>query len=235
MGQRATFRESPFLRAWPDFRHSWTMTHEESRATMRSQIPQKAESSKMQDRRNKQSERRANPRYRLSPPPEVEILRSDNGAPIQANFGDVSRGGCYVLTDCVLPLETEVTVTLKKGGDHVKAQARVVRAVPHGGLVLEFGSMEEEAFRLLESWLSVFVATTWAAANRRRSHRVAMQIEVRVSGYNREGARFTEDTHTVEISGYGCLLILRTVVNKGQRVVLTNLQSKKSVECMVAY
>jgi PilZ domain len=194
-----------------------------------------SDNSKMQDHPHSRSERRTNPRYRLSPPPEVEILHGDNGALVQASLGDLSRGGCYVQTDCILPLETEVTVTLKKSGDHVRAQARVVRATPHEGLALAFTSMEGEEFRILESWLSIFVATTWVAANRRREQRVAMQVEVRVSGYNGDGARFTEDTRTVMINAFGCLVILRNPVNRGQRLVLSNTRTKRTVECMVAY
>jgi PilZ domain len=194
-----------------------------------------SDKSKKQDHQHRNIERRTNPRYLLSPPPEVEILHGDNGAPIQASLGDLSRGGCYVETDCVLPLETEVTVTLKKSGDQIRALARVVRAAPHEGLALAFTSMEGGEFRILESWLSIFVATTWVAANRRRAQRVAMQIEVRVSGYNGEGSRFTEDTRTVVINAFGCLLILRTPVKRGQRLVLSNAQTKRTVECMVAY
>jgi len=180
-------------------------------------------------------ENRASSRYRISQPPEVEILYGDNGAAIQASLGDLSRGGCYVEIDCELPLESEVAITLKKGGDQVKALARVVRVVHRKGLALAFTSMEGEDFRILESWLSIFVATTWVAANRRRSQRAAMEIEVRVSGYNGEGVRFMEDTRTVIISPYGCLVIIRTAVKRGQRLVLSNAQTKRSVECMVAH
>jgi hypothetical protein len=63
----------------------------------------------------------------------------------------------------------------------------------------------------------------------------AIQIEVRVSGYNTQGARFTEDTHTDQISAFGGMVILRTPVNRGQRLVLTNRRTKVTVECMVAY
>jgi hypothetical protein len=132
-------------------------------------------------------------------------------------------------------LETELTVTLKKGVDSVKALARVVRAVPNKGLALAFTSMEGEDFRILESWLSLFVATTWVAANRRRSQRAAMQIDVRVSGYNSEGARFTEATRTLAISAFGCSVVLGAPVRRGQRLVLFNAQTKKMVECMVAH
>jgi hypothetical protein len=203
--------------------------------SMVSYVVQMSDDSNKRDHQRKSSERRTSPRYQLSVAPEVEILHAESGKLVKARLGDLSRGGCYVQTDCVLPLETEVTITLKKGGDHVRAQARVVRASPNDGLALAFTSMEGEEFRILDSWLSTFVAATWVAANRRKTQRVAMQIEVRVSGYNAEGTRFTEDTHTVEISAFGGLVTIRTRVNRGQRLVLTNLQTKETVECMVAY
>jgi hypothetical protein len=186
------------------------------------------------DRQRKNPDRRTSPRYRLSAPPEVEILRVEGGTPVKARLGDLSREGCYVETDCALPLETEVTVTLKKSDDHVTAQARVVRVSPNKGLVLAFTSMEGDGFRILDEWLSTFVAATWAAANRRRSQRAAIQIDVSVSGYNSKGVPFTENTGTVEISALGGSVILRIPVKKGQRLVLSNLQTQVKVECMIA-
>jgi PilZ domain-containing protein len=185
--------------------------------------------------KRKGSENRASPRYRMPSPPEVQLLGPESSTPINARLGDLSSGGCFVETDYLPPQGTEVTITFKKSGDHLKAQAQVVRVSPNEGLALVFTSMEAEDFRTLESWLSIFVATAWVAANRRGTQRVAMEIEVRVSGYNTEGARFTEDTHTVQISGFGCLVTLRTPVNRGKRLILTNLQTKKTVECLVAY
>src|ERR1700687_5240168 len=97
------------------------------------------------------SEHRASPRYRLSAPPEVEILTVTSGTPIKARLADLSLGGCYVETKSLLPLGTELTITLKKSGDHVRAQARVVRASPNQGLGLAFTSMGGEQFRILQS------------------------------------------------------------------------------------
>lgn len=187
------------------------------------------------DRQRKISDRRTTPRYRLSSPPEVEIFHLESGTPIKARLRDLGRGGCFVETDTSPSVGAELMVTLKKSGDHVKAQAQVVRVLPNEGLALAFTSMEADGFRILDSWLSTFVATTWVAESRRRSQRVAMKIEVRVSGYNAEGARFTEDTHTEQISAFGGLVALQTPVNRGQRLVLSNLQTKATVECMVAY
>jgi c-di-GMP-binding flagellar brake protein YcgR len=191
--------------------------------------------SKKREHQPKRSERRTSSRYRLISPPEVEILHAENGAPVKVRLGDLSQGGCSVETDYILPLGAEVTITLSKDRDYVKARARVVRVSPDEGMGLAFTTMEAEGFRLLDSWLSTFVATSWVAANRRRSQRVAMQIEVKVSGYNAEGARFTEYTHTIEISALGGLVILETPVKRGQRLVLSNPKTKVAVECMVAH
>jgi PilZ domain len=193
-----------------------------------------SDDSKKRGPQRKISEQRTSPRYRLSTPPKVEILHTESGAPIKVRLGDLSQGGCYVETDCLLSLGTEVTVDLEKSGDHVRAQARVVRVSPDKGLALAFTSMEGNGLRILYQWLSTFVAATWAAANRRKSQRVAIQIAVSVSGYNAKGVPFTEDTRTVEISAFGGSVILRIPVNKGQRLVLSNPQTKVEVECMVA-
>jgi c-di-GMP-binding flagellar brake protein YcgR len=210
------------------------MTQGERQASAGSQIPQNLESFERQIIRNPQIERRANPRYRLSAPPEVEILPTDNGNSFSVNLVDISRGGCFVETDHELPLDSEVALTLKKGSDRIRASARVVRIGPRKGLALEFTSMEREDFQLLDSWLSRFLISTWAEANRRKAQRVAMQVKVNVSGYNSEGARFGEDTNTIVISAFGCLVALHNPVKKGQRVVLSNAQTKRTTECLVA-
>src|SRR5438105_13266067 len=106
------------------------------------------------DNQRRASERRTNSRYRLSKPPEVEILHPEIDTEVKARLGDLSRGGCFVETDCLLPVDTEITITLTKSGDQLKAQARVVRAFADKGLALEFVSMEADGFRILDSWLS---------------------------------------------------------------------------------
>lgn len=182
------------------------------------------------DLRRKGSNRRTNPRYRLSP----SLVEAEISHRFQARLGDLSRGGCYLETEVVLPLEAEVTVILRNGEDQIQAQARVVRALPNQGLSLSFTSMPAEEFRVLESWLASFVATNWAA-DQRRSERAAAEIEIKVSGYNREGKRFTEDTKTAVISASGCLVTLMTPVSRGQRVVLSIAKSKAQAECMVVF
>ena len=170
-----------------------------------------------------------------STPPEAEILHTGSSTTVTVRVGDLSRRGCFVETTDFAPLEAEVTLLLKKGGDQMRAQARVVRAFPNQGLGLEFLSIEGNGFQILEAWLSRFVGSTWVAAPSRRSPRVAMQIAVRVSGFNAKGARFAEETNTIEINSPGCSVILRTPVGTGQRLVLRNLKTNISIECMVAY
>jgi len=199
------------------------------------QIPQNLQSFEKEISHRLRFERRANPRYRLPGPPEAEILPSGNGKPFRAKLVDISRGGCFLETDHELPLEFEVTVTLSKDGDRIRAMARVARIGPRKGLALEFTSMERGEFQLLDSWLSRFLMGAWAAANRRKAQRVAMQIKVNVSGYNSEGTRFGEETKTIIISAFGCLLSLRNPVKKGQRLVLSYAQTKKTAECLVVH
>src|SRR5260221_87460 len=193
------------------------------------------DNSKERGPQSKSSEHRTSPRYRLPSPPRSRDFARRKRHTRQGTPRRLKQGGCYVVTDCLPPLGTELTVTLEKIGDHIRAHARVVWASPDGGLALAFTSMEGEDFRILESWLSIFVATSWVAANRRRTQRVVMQTKVGVSGYDAEGARFTEDTYTDQISAFCCLVTLRTSTNRGQRLVLTNLETKETLECMVAY
>jgi len=203
--------------------------------TLRSQLgPKMADNSNYRNQKRKNSERRTGPRYRLSSPPKIEISDSETGALLKVCLMDLSQGGCQVEADRELPLGTEVAVRLEKHGDEVRAMARVVRACPKQALALAFTSMEGEGFQILDKWLSTFVASAWVAANRRKSQRASLQIEVSVSGYNDRGARFTEDTETVVISSFGGSVILRAQVHKGQRLVLFNPKTKVEVECLVA-
>jgi hypothetical protein len=168
-------------------------------------------------------------------PPEVEILHAESVAPVNVRLGDLSRGGCYIETDCLLPLETEVIVVMKKSGEQVRAHARIVRAFSNKGVALAFTSMEGDGLRILDSWLAAFVSATMAVANRRGTERVVMSVEVSVSGYNDQGIRFMEETNTVEIGASGCSVILQTRVRRGQMLVLSNLQTNVTVESTVAH
>src|SRR6267378_1288888 len=77
--------------------------------------------------------------------------------------------------------------------------------------------------------------TSWLAANRRRSQRVLMTIPVRVSGKTDAGLPFGEETHTRAISAHGALIPMSTQVYRGQRLTLSNVQTRAALECVVAH
>ena len=62
-----------------------------------------------------------------------------------------------------------------------------------------------------------------------------MKIPVRVSGQNALGSPFEEETQTLAISAHGALIPVSTQVKKGQRLALSNVQTKAAVECVVAH
>ena len=58
---------------------------------------------------------------------------------------------------------------------------------------------------------------------------------VRVSGKSAAGLPFEEETHTRAISAHGALILLSTQVWRGQRMNLSNVQTKAALECVVAH
>ncbi|HXT73262.1 MAG TPA: PilZ domain-containing protein [Candidatus Angelobacter sp.] len=68
----------------------------------------------------------------------------------------------------------------------------------------------------------------------RRSKRVYIAMPVIVKG--QQGAEtFEEKASTESVSAHGCLIRLAKVVNRGQKLTLTNVKSREAVECRVAY
>jgi hypothetical protein len=100
---------------------------------------------------------------------------------------------------------------------------------------LVFTAIEPEQRGSLATWLAESRETSWLAANRRRSQRVLMTIPVRVSGQNHVGSPFEEETHTRAISAHGTLVLMSTQVYRGQRLTLSNIQTKGALECIVAH
>jgi len=121
-----------------------------------------------------------------------------------------------------------------KGAQRFEGRARVVYSRPAKGMGLMFASIEPQQFRTLEAWLAESRETSWLAANRRRSQRVLMAVPVRVSGKTGAGA-FEEETQTRAISAHGALIHLLTQVYRGQRLTLSNVQTKAALECLVAH
>src|SRR6266404_4295412 len=165
----------------------------------------------------------------------VEVVAADSGARIETRVRDLSQQGCYVDTNNALPLGTVTDIRVTKGAQLFEAQARVVYSRASQGMGLVFTAIEPEQLRTLETWLAESRETSWLAANRRRSQRVLMTIPVRVSGKTDAGLPFGEETHTRAISAHGALIPMSTQVYRGQRLTLSNVQTRAALECVVAH
>src|SRR5712692_263769 len=179
------------------------------------------------------TDRRTHPRYEFTA--AVEVIAAESGARIETRVRDLSQQGCYVDTNNALPLGTVTDVRITKGAQLFEAHARVVYSRASKGMGLVFTAIEPEQRGILETWLAESRETSWLAANRRRSQRVLMTIPVRVSGKTGAGSPFEEETHTRAISAHGALIPVLTPVYRGQRLTLSNIQTKAALECVVAH
>jgi hypothetical protein len=179
------------------------------------------------------ADRRSHPRYEFVA--AVEVVAAESGARMETRVRDLSQQGCYVDTNDVLPLGTVTDVRISKGAQLFEARARVVYSRASKGMGLVFTAIEPEPLRTLETWLAESRETSWLAANRRRSQRVLMTVPVRVSGQTGAGLPFDEETHTRAISAHGALILVSTQVHRGQRLSLSNLQTRAALECVVAH
>ena len=179
------------------------------------------------------ADRRTHPRYEFMA--AVEVVAAESGARIETRVRDLSQQGCYVDTSDALPLGTVTGVRITKGAQLFEARARVVYSRAGKGMGLMFTAIEPAQLRTLETWIAESRETSWLAANRRRSQRVLMTVPVRVSGQTGAGLSFDEETHTRAISAHGALIVVSTQVHRGQRLTLSNVQTKASLECVVAH
>src|SRR2546425_9812001 len=179
------------------------------------------------------ADRRTNPRYEFVA--AVEVVAAESGARIETRVRDLSQQGCYVDTNSALPLGTVTDIRITKGAQLFEAHGRVVYSRASKGMGLEFTDIEPGQLGILETWLAESRETSWLAANRRRSQRVLMTIPVRVSGKTGAGSPFEEATHTRAISAHGALILVSTPVYRGQRLTLSNIQTKAALACVVAH
>jgi hypothetical protein len=179
------------------------------------------------------ADRRTHPRYEFIA--AGEVVAAESGARMETCVRDLSQQGCYVDTNDALPLGTVTGVRITKGAQLFEARARVVYSRAGKGMGLVFTDIEAERLRTLETWIAESRETSWLAANRRRSQRVLMTVPVRVSGQTGAGLPFDEETHTRAISAHGALILVSTQVHRGQRLTLSNVQTKAALECVVAH
>jgi hypothetical protein len=179
------------------------------------------------------ADRRTHPRYEFIA--AIEVVAAESGSRIETRVRDLSQQGCYVDTSDAFPLGTVADVRIKKGAQRFEARARVVYSRASKGMGLMFTSIGPEQLRTLETWLAESRETSWLAANRRRSQRVLMTVPVRVSGQIGAALPFEEETHTRAISAHGALVLVSTQVYRGQRLTLSNVQTRAALECVVAH
>ena len=179
------------------------------------------------------ADRRTHPRYEFTA--AVEVIAAESGARMETRVRDLSQQGCYVDTNNPLPLGTVTDVRITKGAQLFEARARVVYSRVGKGMGLVFTTIEPGQSGTLETWLVESRETSWLAANRRRSQRVLMTIPIRVSGENVIGSPFEEETYTRAISAHGALILISAQVYRGQRLTLSNVQTKGALECVVAH
>jgi hypothetical protein len=177
-------------------------------------------------------DRRTHPRYEFIA--AVEGVAAESGARIETRVRDLSQQGCYVDTNNLLPLGTVTDVRTTKGAQLFEAGARVVYSRASKGMGLVFTTIEPEHLQTLGTWLTESRETSWLAANRRRSQRVLMTGPVRVSGQMGVGLLFEEDANQA-ISAHGALILISTQVLRGQRLTMSNVQTKAALECVVAH
>ena len=179
------------------------------------------------------ADRRTHPRYAFTASAEVAVPEAD--ARLKSRVRDLSQQGCYVDTEKPLALGSATQVRITKGANSFEARARVVFNQPGKGMGLMFTAVEQVHLTTLETWIAESREASWLAVNRRRSQRVLMKIPVRVAGKVGAASPFEEATHTAAISAHGALVDVAAPVYRGQRLTLSNLQTKAALECVVVH
>lgn len=178
------------------------------------------------------ADRRAQPRYQFTA--DAELIEENSGARLEARITDIGERGCHAETRKSLPLGTEGTIRISKGGNFFSAQARVVYS-SRNGLGLAFRSVAADQLPILETWLGSSRERDWLTLNRRRTQRVLVRVPVRVSAQNPPASRFDEETQTLSISVHGASIPLSKSLSKGQRLELMNIATGDKAECIVAH
>ena len=178
-------------------------------------------------------DRRTLLRYKFSA--HVELVDNVSGDHREGRATDLSLRGCSVEMKPSVPVGTIAKMRIVKGEKAFEAQVRVVFAEVGKGIGVLFTSISPTHVPILETWVGDSRETSWLAANRRRSQRILLKVPVRVSGLEGGTPAFEEDSNTLAISAHGALVLLSTPVRKGQSLLLSNVRTGSSVECIVAH
>ena len=82
---------------------------------------------------------------------------------------------------------------------------------------------QQETFEIKPRW------------DHRRTQRVLMEVPVLVQGSTKEEGAFEEHTRTLQVSAHGGLITLATRVKRGQKLVVTHVNTRESQECHVVF
>ena len=182
------------------------------------------------------AERRRYPRYSFDASAEfLEVVEIESGKKIETTVTGLGERGCYLKTERALPTGTAAIVRIRKGEQVLELHASVVYSEAGKGVGLEFSRIEPEQQQTLAEWLAAAREKAWLSSSRRRSQRVLLRIKVRVSGQNRVGEPFEEETSTLSASPHGASVLLARPVSKGQRVNLLNPNTNVEVECVIVH
>ncbi len=96
-------------------------------------------------------EKRSCPRFAFSTAVEALDLEADTR--IMGRLSDISRNGCYVDTINPFAKDAVVTLTVTRGNQSFKTQAKVVYSKTGMGMGLLFTTAEPDQLRILGSWL----------------------------------------------------------------------------------
>jgi len=178
-------------------------------------------------------DRRVDPRYKFAA--VALVTAKDSGAQIKSAVGDVGERGCFVNTDDPFAVGTMVAIRLTKELQSFEAEARVVFSSAGKGMGLYFTAIDPAQMEILDEWLSSFLENSWFASTRRQSQRLMMRIPIHVIGKGKSGKMFDEATHTQAVSAHGALVLISVPLKRRQRLIMSNEQTKASLECIVAY
>ncbi len=179
------------------------------------------------------SERRSQLRYSFSAP--ATLVEEVSGKRIEGCVNDISREGCYVDTKTCFPMGTMAKIRITQEAQRFEAQGKVVFNQDGKGLGLAFSAISSTQLPILEGWLATSRETSWAAANRRRSQRILIRIPVRIAAPQGTDPVFKEESSTLAISAHGALILMTERTKKGQRLILSNVHTGSSAECVVAH
>jgi hypothetical protein len=90
-------------------------------------------------------------RYTVSLP--AEVVDPLSGKQIAGRTKNISRGGCFILTDGTLDIGTVVQLQIEREGITFEALAVVVRLMPGEGLAFAFLEIEPAQVARINTWL----------------------------------------------------------------------------------